>query len=33
VIQASEAESAAHAQLQQLLDKESKAPCLWRSLA
>jgi DNA polymerase-3 subunit epsilon len=33
VIAASEAESAAHAQLQQLLDKEGKAPCLWRSLA
>jgi DNA polymerase-3 subunit epsilon len=33
VIVASEAEVAAHAQLQQLLDKESKGACLWRRLA
>lgn len=32
VILATEAEQAAHAQLQQLLDKESKGPCLWRGL-
>ena len=32
VVSATDAEAAAHAGLQQLLDKESKGPCLWRQL-
>jgi DNA polymerase-3 subunit epsilon len=32
VVLATAEELEAHAQLQQLLDKEGKAPCLWRAL-